>query len=367
MRTRTTASAPRATSSVFTLGRNRWRARAAWPPPDDGRHAAPPARRRTCCRSRHRSPTSRPTRTLRPGRSGRETVGGNCWALCDGARRPPGAGRPRRHPPVRRRAAGRGARADWAGRGRRCTPSSSARRHRLHGRRSATCSPDGTVNTIQDGIVRARYRDGIDPPSPIEPGASTSTTSRLFATSYVLPPRPPAARRRLVEQLRPLRPQPEHRGTVRHRIRDDRRPAARPPRPRAPVPRRAAAAPAWLMSAPRPGARPSTAAATPSPPATTSPPPPASRSSRRAAMPSTPAARAGIALAVLHPDEVNVAGVAPIMIRTGRGQGRDDRRPRPLAASARPPTCSCASTAARCRWASCAPSCRPRPTPGSPR
>src|SRR5260370_22509434 len=26
---------------------------------------------------------------------------------------------------------------------------------------------------------------------------------------------------------------------------------------------------------------------------------------------------AGIALAVLHPDEVNVAGVAPIMIRTG--------------------------------------------------
>ena len=29
---------------------------------------------------------------------------------------------------------------------------------------------------------------------------------------------------------------------------------------------------------------------------------------------------AGIALAVLHPDEVNVAGVAPIMIRTGQGK-----------------------------------------------
>ena len=31
---------------------------------------------------------------------------------------------------------------------------------------------------------------------------------------------------------------------------------------------------------------------------------------------------AGIALAVLHPDEVNVAGVAPIMIRTGQGRLR---------------------------------------------
>ena len=75
---------------------------------------------------------------------------------------------------------------------------------------------------------------------------------------------------------------------------------------------------------------------------------------------------AGIALAVLHPDEVNVAGVAPIMIRTGQGKvvtiaglGHWPRRFRP--------TCSCASMAARCRWASCAPSCRPRPTPGSPR
>ena len=29
---------------------------------------------------------------------------------------------------------------------------------------------------------------------------------------------------------------------------------------------------------------------------------------------------AGIALAVLHPDEVNIAGVAPIMIRTGQGK-----------------------------------------------
>ena len=31
---------------------------------------------------------------------------------------------------------------------------------------------------------------------------------------------------------------------------------------------------------------------------------------------------AGIALAVLHPDEVNVAGVAPIMIRTAARDGK---------------------------------------------
>ena len=40
---------------------------------------------------------------------------------------------------------------------------------------------------------------------------------------------------------------------------------------------------------------------------------------------------AGIALGVLHANEVNVAGVAPIMIRTGAGELRDDRRSRSLA------------------------------------
>ena len=92
-----------------------------------------------------------------------------------------------------------------------------------------------------------------------------------------------------------------------------------------------------------------------------------SRSSRRAATPSTPAAAPGIALAVLHADEVNFAGVAPIMIRTADGRdvtidglgvwpAVDPRRP--LHARAR---------RARSRPASCAPSSRPRPTPGSPR
>ena len=45
---------------------------------------------------------------------------------------------------------------------------------------------DGTVNTIQDGIVRARYRDGIDRPSAIEPGRVYAYVVSLCATSYVV-------------------------------------------------------------------------------------------------------------------------------------------------------------------------------------
>ena len=45
---------------------------------------------------------------------------------------------------------------------------------------------DGTVNPIQDGIVRARYRNGMDDPSPIEPGRVHAYEIDLFATSYVV-------------------------------------------------------------------------------------------------------------------------------------------------------------------------------------
>ena len=48
--------------------------------------------------------------------------------------------------------------------------------------------PDGTVNTIQDGIVRARYRDGLDRPSPIEPDRIYEYVVSMCATSYVLAP-----------------------------------------------------------------------------------------------------------------------------------------------------------------------------------
>ena len=55
---------------------------------------------------------------------------------------------------------------------------------------------------------------------------------------------------------------------------------------------------------------------------------------------------AGIALGVLQPDLVNVAGVAPIMIRLANGPGREYRRSRLVAEEACPPTSSSASTAA---------------------
>src|SRR5262249_43332794 len=45
---------------------------------------------------------------------------------------------------------------------------------------------DGTVNPIQDGIVRARYRDGMDAPAPVEPGAIVRYELDLFAASYVV-------------------------------------------------------------------------------------------------------------------------------------------------------------------------------------
>jgi putative CocE/NonD family hydrolase len=45
---------------------------------------------------------------------------------------------------------------------------------------------DGTANQIQDGIVRARFRDGMDAPSPIEPDEIVRYEIDLFATSYVL-------------------------------------------------------------------------------------------------------------------------------------------------------------------------------------
>ena len=76
---------------------------------------------------------------------------------------------------------------------------------------------------------------------------------------------------------------------------------------------------------------------------------------------------AGIALGVLQPDLVNVAGVAPIMIRLANGTGGEHRRSRLVAEERCRPTSSCASTAARSPTACCAPSFPRHRMPGSPR
>ena len=75
---------------------------------------------------------------------------------------------------------------------------------------------------------------------------------------------------------------------------------------------------------------------------------------------------AGIALGVLQPDLVNVAGVAPIMIRLANGQVESIAGLGWWPRNCRP-TSSCASTAARSPTACCALSSQPRPMRGSPR
>jgi putative CocE/NonD family hydrolase len=47
-------------------------------------------------------------------------------------------------------------------------------------------SPDGATHLLQEGIIRASFRDGPDPRSPIEPGKVYEYVLDLWATSYVL-------------------------------------------------------------------------------------------------------------------------------------------------------------------------------------
>ena len=117
-RLRAAAAAPRSTAGTPTRRSSTatcWRGQRLRPPTGDGRgvHARPqrlaatrrPGRRPAAAPTpvhlraggvavarRHRRPTSRRTAfTYDPADPVAETVGGNCWALCDGARRPPGA------------------------------------------------------------------------------------------------------------------------------------------------------------------------------------------------------------------------------------------------------------------------------------
>jgi len=46
---------------------------------------------------------------------------------------------------------------------------------------------DGTVNTIQDGIIRARHRDGAGDAPDLVPGAVECYAIGMSATSYLVP------------------------------------------------------------------------------------------------------------------------------------------------------------------------------------
>jgi hypothetical protein len=171
---------------LFTIGRNAWRTAPAWPPPDavptalylrdQGRLAFEPPPAAGPAADRYRYDPLDPLD---------ETVGANCWALCTALRdrrRHDGRtdvlryrGDPLLHDleltgPVRARL--------YASSGAPDTDFTVTLCHVMR---------DGTVNTIQDGIVRARHRHGFAAPAPILPGAVVAYDIYLFATSYVVP------------------------------------------------------------------------------------------------------------------------------------------------------------------------------------
>ena len=48
--------------------------------------------------------------------------------------------------------------------------------------------PDGAANLIQDGVLRCRYRDGLDRAAPLTPGEVYALDVDLWSTSYALAP-----------------------------------------------------------------------------------------------------------------------------------------------------------------------------------
>ena len=53
--------------------------------------------------------------------------------------------------------------------------------------RLADVGPDGRSRLVTDGILRARYRDGLEAPAPLEPGEVCELRVRLTPTSWVFP------------------------------------------------------------------------------------------------------------------------------------------------------------------------------------
>ena len=172
-------------ADLFTIGRNRWRAAATWPPPElqatplylragGALDDAPGAEGEEPSRYRYD-----------PADVAAETVGRSCWALC----RTLGDRRALDDRDDVLRFVGEPLAEDLELTG----PITAV----LHASSSAVDTDfavtlchvlaDGTVNTIQDGIVRARYRHGIDAPADLVPGQFERFEIRMHATSYLIP------------------------------------------------------------------------------------------------------------------------------------------------------------------------------------
>ncbi len=170
------------TVELFTLGANQWVFEPAWPPPD-ARPAACYLRGDGALSFEAPGAEEPPDHfSYDPADPLPETVGRDCWALCTTLS-------------DRRRLDGRKDVLRYLSEPLAedltlCGPLSAS----LFAATSATDTDftvalcdvfeDGTVNTIQDGIVRARYRCGLDDPSPVEPGSVYEYRIDLFATSY---------------------------------------------------------------------------------------------------------------------------------------------------------------------------------------
>ncbi len=172
-------------ADLFTIGRNRWRRAASWPPPE--LRPTPLYLRGDGSLSASEPPADDGPRGYRydPADVAAETVGTSCWALCTSLG-------------DRRSLDGRADILRYVGEPlaedlELTGPVSAV----IHAASSAVDTDfvvtlchvlaDGTVNTIQDGIVRARYRHGIDDPRDLVPGEVTRYEIRMSATSYVVP------------------------------------------------------------------------------------------------------------------------------------------------------------------------------------
>lgn len=173
---------PAGNVDLFVLGANRWRTETSWPPA--GTVTTPLYLRagRTLSFSPPATGEEPDTYRYDPADPVPETVGRDCWALCTAL-------------DDRRRLDARGDIVRYLsdpleGDVTLIGPLTAY----LYAASSAPDTDftvtlcevfaDGTVNTIQDGIVRARYRDGLDDPALLEPGRIYEYRIDLYATAY---------------------------------------------------------------------------------------------------------------------------------------------------------------------------------------
>ena len=90
--------------------------------------------------------------------------------------------------------------------------------------------PDGRAERVQDGVARARFRNGFEPPVAPDAGPARALQDRYVVHRPSLRARTPRAGRRLLGALPEIRPQSQHRWRQRARHDVGRRPPDDPAR-----------------------------------------------------------------------------------------------------------------------------------------